>query len=163
MNAGSPSPAELAGDPHWFLDNIDPNARVFSFLRMEREKLSGTPFLDQRLERAGAAQATASLEALEASLPSDLPPLNFIWHIGFCCSTLIAHALDHPGKNLSLREPGVTMTLAAAKRGGWFSPQHLGPRLPSAVFRLLARPFGEGEKVLVKPTNTVNTLIEDAA
>lgn len=162
MNGGSPSAAELAGDPHWFLDNIDPQNRTFSFVRMEREQLAGTPFLDNRLDRTGAAQATAPLDGLDAALASEPPPLGFIWHIGFCCSTLVAHALDHPGKNLSLREPGVTMTLAAAKRGGWFSPQNLGPRLPSAVFRLLARPFSEGEKVLVKPTNTVNTLIADA-
>lgn len=163
MNAGAPSAADLARDASWLADNFDPQARSVSFVHLDRARLSGTPFLDQRLDRSGAGQAAASFDALEPALPPAPAQLNFIWHTAFCCSTLIAHALNAPGRNLSLREPAITMTLAAAKRGGWFSPQHLGDRLPSTVFRLLARRFAESEQVLIKPTNTVNTLVADAA
>ena len=153
------NPAE---DPSWFADGFDPKDRMVSFVHLDRARLSDTPFLDQRLKRDGAEQTMLSFDALASALPS-LPRLNFIWHTSFCCSTLLAHALDTPGKNLSLREPGITMTLASAKRAGWFAPEHLGDQLPSLVFRLLARRFSESEQILVKPTNTVNTLIEDAA
>jgi hypothetical protein len=161
MNVSIPPVADLSRDPCWFADAFDPQNRMVSFVHLDRARLSTAPFLDQRLDRSAAPQATVSLDALEDALPP--PRLNFIWHTSFCCSTLIAHALDAPGKNLSLREPGITMTLASAKRAGWFDKQHLGDKLPSAVFRLLARRFAENEQVLVKPTNTVNTLIDDAA
>ncbi len=150
MNVGS--------DPSWFADNFDPKARTVSFLHLDRAKLSDAPFLDSRLNRSGAEQTALSFDALEA--PPSPPHLNFIWHTSFCCSTLIAHALDAPGKNLALREPGITMTLAAAKRAGWFARER---QLPARVFGLLARRFSDREQILVKPTNTANTLIEDAA
>jgi hypothetical protein len=153
-------PAALARDAAWFADDFDPQAQTVSFVHLDRARLAAAPFLDQRLDRRGAEQMRASFEALEPALP--LARLGFIWHTSFCCSTLIARALDAPGKNLALREPAITMKLAAAKRGGWFAPQHLGDRLPSLVFRLLARRFEEREQVLIKPTNTVNTLLEDA-
>lgn len=154
MNAGG-----IAQDPAWFADGFDPKARTVSFVHLDRARISGAPFLDQRLNRSGAEQTALSFDALDSALTSP-PRLNFIWHTSFCCSTLIAHALDAPGKNLSLREPGITMVLAAAKRAGWFRQDE---KLPSLIFRLLARRFSEHEQILVKPTNTVNTLIEDAA
>ena len=155
--------ADLARDPAWFADNFDPQKKTISFVHLDRARISGAPFLDQRFDRTGAPREDASLDALDAALQPGPPSLDFIWHTSFCCSTLIAHALDAPGKNLALREPGITMTLAAAKRAGWFDARQLGDKLPSTIFRLLARRFSENERILVKPTNTVNTLIADAA
>jgi hypothetical protein len=159
-----PSAAVLATDAHWFIDNFDPQSRKLAFLQMDRARLSDAPFLDQRLDRTGCAQALVGVDEVASGSHVVAPPeINFIWHTAFCCSTLIAHTLDAPGKNLALREPGVTMTLASAKRGGLLAPERGGEKLARATFQLLARRFDAAEKILVKPTNAVNTLVEEAA
>jgi hypothetical protein len=90
------------------------------------------------------------------------PPLNFIWHTSFCCSTLLAELLDSPGHNLSLREPFVLVPIADAKRLGAFESRAASPRLPEIVFHLLARPGANGAQVTVKPSNFANYLLQDA-
>jgi hypothetical protein len=89
--------------------------------------------------------------------------LNFIWHTAFCCSTLIARALDCEGRNLSLKEPGILLTLAEAKRQNAIgSGKPFSYRFAETVFRLLYRPFHDGEKVTIKPPNFANHALREA-
>jgi hypothetical protein len=147
----------------WFADDFDPGRKTLSFVLTNRETLARQPFLDRRWSRAERPRRTLPIaEALER-VPADapLPTLNFIWHTSYCCSTLIARALDMPGRNLSLCEPLALVPLADAMRVGMLADGRLPARTPEIVLRCLA--LAGGETVTVKPSNFANYLIAEAA
>lgn len=150
-------------DFRWFAENFDLARKSLSFVYADRQTLADQPFLDYRWKSERLAHREMSLDAAVASFALGAPPphLNFIWHTSFCCSTLIAKALDLPEHNLSLCEPQILVPVADLKRAGMFLGNRLSPRLPEIVFRLLAR--SHGGKVTVKPSNFANVLISDAA
>lgn len=111
------------------------------------------PFLaDEYLRNAGAADAWVGVDALKAR-PADASFAHYIFHSAFSCSTLLARALDVPGVSIALREPQILNELAALRRNGAEDEDLL-----RCIARLLARPFGPGEAVVVKPSNVVNNL-----
>ena len=132
------------------------------FVELGREALRSAPFLDQRGIPPGARRVEVPIEALvnerAAKGPTDFPPA--IFHTAFCCSTLLAKALDRPGSVLSLKEPAILMDLANAYR---MLPgqgrQHELPDLTSLVLALLSETAAEGETLLLKPTNAANNLL----
>jgi hypothetical protein len=97
-----------------------------------------------------------------ARLPLQTPRPCMIWHTGFCCSTLLAKALDGPGRNLSLCEPQVLVDVVDAKRAGKFA-RDLPPAVPQLAFHLLSRGFAPEELVTLKPAPAANVLLRDAA
>lgn len=157
--------ADIVGDPNWFVENYDPHRATFSFVRAGRDVLASQPFLDYRWRRETLERREVPLDAMAARMPQQAPrpQLHFIWHTSFCCSTLVAEALDLAGRNLSLREPLVLVSAADAKRTSARMNRPIPPRLIELVFRLLGRPATRDEWVTVKPSNFANTLIEDAA
>ncbi|HEX2593139.1 MAG TPA: hypothetical protein VHL34_16685 [Rhizomicrobium sp.] len=166
FNFAGPQLDDVLRDPRWFVEDFVLDAKALSFVQTTgRGSLAQEPFLDYRWDRTKLLRQRVDEAALVARFASDapLPPLNFIWHTSFCCSTLIAETLDAPGRNLSLREPFVLVPLADAKRAGAFTDYRVSPRLPEVVFRLLARSSGDGSPVTVKPSNFANTLVLDAA
>jgi hypothetical protein len=82
-----------------------------------------------------------------------------IWHSAFCCSTLIAACLDKPGKALALKEP-IALVGLAQPLAGTAAPH---PRLARGAVRLLGRAFEGRERVVIKPSNAANGLIDAAA
>lgn len=148
------------GDPAWFLDDLDLTTGLAQFLRTDRAALSGQPFLDPRWARKGMERTSLPGTALDLS-PSAPPELSFIWHTSYCCSTLIASALDAPGRCLSLKEPQALVGLANLKRGQQGALKR--PGLARAVFALMARRFDPSEQVLIKPSNYANNLLPEAA
>jgi hypothetical protein len=145
-------------DPKWFLDSLDLETSKARFVKTDRDCLSRQPFLDVRWERTRLASAELPASALRAT-SAVRPRLDFIWHTSLCCSTLVAAALDHPGVNLSLKEPRALVELADLKRH-----QHglKRPGLARAVFALFARRFSEDERILIKPSNFANNLLPEA-
>jgi hypothetical protein len=89
--------------------------------------------------------------------------LNFIWHSSYCCSTAIATALDVRGRNFSVFEPQIMISLAHARRQADRERKGDISWLSDAIFRLIARPFTPGAAVTVKPASTSNYLAMDAA
>jgi hypothetical protein len=155
---------ELAGDYRWFPEDFRSTRQQLSFVFTSRAALASQPFLDHRWPQDGLEHRQVSFEAIADELPhAAKPELNFIWHTSFCCSTLLAHALDAPGRNLSLSEPMVLVSIADAKKTGAVEQGWQLSRLPEIVFRLLARPETPGARVLVKPSNFANHLLPDAA
>jgi hypothetical protein len=145
-------------DPGAFLHNIDPATGRAGFVRANRAALSAEPFLDHRWRSPDEATDGLPLSGLQ-SWAGEAPGMSFIWHTSACASTLLSACLDAPGRCLALKEPRALVILAALKQSGRLPD----PRLAQAVFGLLGRRFEPDEQVLVKPSNSANTLIAEAA
>lgn len=160
-----PTAVDIASDPAWFVENYDAQRNTLSFVRVDRDLLVQQPFLDSRWNRVELERCELSLDALASWMGTlaSPPKLHFIWHTSFCCSTLIAEALNARGRNMSLREPQVLSSVADAKRGAARAKRPVPQRLHELVFRLLGRSAIGGESVVVKPSNAANILIDDAA
>ena len=164
--ASSTQMREVLADPVWFLQDYDTATRKLRFVRTTRDALANQPFLAEGMwDYTPLPQVLIPENAIAGALPesAELPRANFIWHTAFCCSTLMARALDHEGRNLSLKEPGVLLTVADAKRQRAMGPgRPLSYRFPEIALRLLARPFAPGEQMTMKPTNSGNYALRDA-
>lgn len=163
--ASNPLAIAAAREFSWFLYDLDVGANALVFVRTDRNEIAQQTFLDPRWKPRSAETLHVPVEALLEELePRDAPaPLNFIWHSAFCCSTLIAKILDRPGRNLSLLEPMVLVSLADAYRGGAFESGALPRDLVGAVIKLLGKPDEPHSQVTVKPSNLANLLARDAS
>jgi hypothetical protein len=83
-------------------------------------------------------------------------PLHFIFHSAYCCSTVLARAVDIDGVSMGLKEPLILNDIVGWRRRG-ADPRQLGAIL-DAILTLLARPFAPGESVVVKPSNVLNSI-----
>ena len=156
------SQMDVFDSPSWFPEGFDQNRGEFRFVAAGRAELASQPFLDWRWNRSGAARNTANAAGMIARLPPQNPCPRIIWHTGFCCSTLLAKALDQPGRSLSLCEPQVLVDVADAKRAGLFARDFLAA-VPQLAFHLLSRSFMLQERVTLKPAPAANTLLREAA
>jgi len=150
--------AELLQDPGWLPTALGRDCQTIQFGRVSREGLSQEAFLDQRMSDSVSETQTHALNdviAQSGEQPSHLPV--FIFHSAFCCSTLLARALDVPGQCLTLKEPDVLMGLANALRTQ--TDVAANDKLADVVFSLLARRFSSEEAVVIKPTNSANNLL----
>ena len=104
-------------------------------------------------------------EAAFRFVASDPAParMNFIWHTSYCCSTAIARALDVAGRNQSIFEPQILISLAHARRQADRERRADIAWLCDAVFRLMERGRAAGAALTVKPASTSNYLAVDAA
>ncbi len=154
-----PNPFADAG---WFPESFDPRNGEFGFVATDRDTLAQQNFLDRRWDRAGARRMRTGVAAAADALPRQKPPLNFIWHTGFCCSTLLAKAIDQKGRNLSLCEPWILIEITDAKRAGALGRPSLAS-VPQLAFGLLGRSFAPGERITLKPAPAASHLLRDAA
>lgn len=149
-------------DPCWFPEGFDPHRDEFSFVATDRQQLATNAFLDGRWNRTGARHLRASAkDVLPHAVETHTAP-GIVWHTGFCCSTLLARALDQPGANLSLCEPQVLVDIAEAQRTQLLSGDAVSVAVRRALF-LLSRPFAPNERVTLKPSPAANSLLPDAA
>ena len=153
---------ELLNDPSWFPAALDTRAATITFARISRDALSREAFLDQRMDGSVTGRETVSLPDIVAAVAKEQHKSPaFIFHSAFCCSTLLATALDVPGSTLALKEPNILMDLANALRvdaEARQSPKH-AETLVQMVFTLLATPPANNEAILIKPTNAANNLL----
>lgn len=147
----------LATDPQWIPHTYDVNGRQLTAVHVTREERETLVFLGEDDYRGRFPRATHDLADVAAHVGSaPAAPLHYIFHTAFCCSTLLAKALEVPGTSLVLKEPDILINLA----NRFIRSEDLANRQRLAlVLRLLARPFEPGETVIVKPTNFANRLI----
>ena len=151
------SPRELALDPEWLPHTFGPDGSELTFVRVPRAEHDRLMFLSEEHYAGNFARHTELVAAIAAEAKAaPEAPLHFIFHTAFCASTLLARALDLPGRTIGLKEPDVLINLA--NRLVRVDDQANRDRL-RLVLRLLARPFGPGESVIVKPTNFANRLL----
>jgi hypothetical protein len=142
-------PATLAADPAWLPHRYDAQAQQVTFVNLDRETMRGLTFLADYQPVPGLSAAVPAAQV--AAMHAGEGPLHFIFHTAFCRSTLLARSMGMPGLSLGLSEPGVLNDLTMAGKAA--------QPLIAPVAGLLARPQGEGEAVIVKPSNVANPLI----
>lgn len=140
-------------DPQWFPHRFDAARRQIMFVRLTREQHRAAAFLDDRHLGEGLESRAVAIDAIDAdAVPAGR--MHFIFHSAFCCSTLLAAALDLPGRVFALKEPVILNDVALAARRG------LDPRDLDRILALLSRPFETGEAVVAKPGNEANTAMQ---
>jgi hypothetical protein len=149
-------------DPRWFPTGLSQDYREILFGRTTRDALANEAFLDQRMSDSVTDTQQHPLDAIVAARDAaDYEPPAFIFHSAFCCSTLLARALDVPGQCLSLKEPDVLMGVANALR--MQKDAMANAALVRTTTGLLSRRFDAAESVVVKPTNSANNLLPHMA
>jgi hypothetical protein len=81
-------------DPAWIPHFYDPRRDTLVLARLPREAQRKLTFLDQRFVDRDAESLPAPISQLPLDLVSqNAGPLHFVFHTGFCCSTLLARVL----------------------------------------------------------------------
>lgn len=158
--AQQPSAHEIALNPEWLPHTYDVQGTNLTSVLVPRDArrellFLGDEFFNGRFQKA--TFPTAALMAETAAAPS--APIHFIFHTSFCGSTLLTRALDIPGSAVALREPVVLLNVANRVAR---SDDAMNRKRAELVLRLLERPFGAGETVIVKPTNFANRIADVA-
>ncbi|MEQ6332734.1 hypothetical protein [Sphingobium sp. MK2] len=156
MTIPVPSNGDIITDPEWLTHRYDANRNSFHMVRVARERHRQIPFLTD--EYLGADLQPREVNRTDVKDHAAAPaPLHFIFHSAFCCSTLLVAAFDIPGVAMGLKEPMLFNDIS-----GWHHRGATGAqvaRLLDEAMTLLARPFGPGEAVIIKPSNIANPLI----
>jgi hypothetical protein len=145
------SPAALGAE--WLAHRFDEATGTIRFVDYDRQTRAAVPFLtDDHLPRRDFRSMTRD----ETRAIGQTAPVHFIFHSGFCCSTLLAACLDRPGLASGLSEPVILNDIVGWRMRG-APPEAIGPLLADAL-RLLGRPFPGDQAAVVKPSNVVNGL-----
>ena len=141
-------------DPRWLAHRYDESTDQVRFVDYGRQERSEVPFLTDEYLPARNFRAFGRNEA-RAAAPATAP-LHFIFHSGFCCSTLLAACFDQPGLATTFSEP-VILNDAVGWRQRGAAPAAVGKLLDDAL-SFLARPFAGDQASVVKPSTVVNGL-----
>lgn len=151
----------VLADARWLVHRYDAQRDAFQFQDVARDRRNAAPFLtDQDLGLTARPLAFTRGE-IRQRLAGSAPraPLHFLFHSGFCSSTMLVKAFDHPGTAAGLSEPVVLNDLVGTRRRG-AAPDAVRAVTGDAL-ALLARGYREGEAVVVKPSNIVNPRITE--
>jgi hypothetical protein len=147
-------------DPTFFPIGYDAATDTFRFTRTDLATVGDAAFLDDRAPLGWNDATPLSMQQIaDAPAPASAP--SWLFHTAFCASTLLARALHAPPRAVALKEPKILLDLshAAIQPNG---PQGLDLRFRlAAAIALLARPWADGGRVLIKPTNQVDRLLPD--
>ena len=147
---------DIVRDPSWLAHRYDPVKDAVHFINVSRQGHRQATFLTDEFLPGHVSPVARGRGASVAAAGSG-SPLHFIFHSAYCCSTLLARALDVEGVAFALKEPVILNDISGWRRRGG-PPADVARALDSAL-TLLARPFDERERVIVKPSNVVNPFI----
>ncbi|MFZ9396262.1 MAG: hypothetical protein ACO25F_09415 [Erythrobacter sp.] len=142
-------------DPAWLAHRYDESNDTIRFVRYERHERAAVPFLIDGLLPSREFQPLSRSEARQQAGDA---PVHFIFHSGFCCSTLLAAALDQPGLASSFSEPTILNDAIGWRLRG--APVGDVGELVDDALRLLGRPFAGDPASILKPSTVVNGLAE---
>lgn len=141
------------GDACWYPHRFDAAGDAVQFVRTDRSKLRAATFLtDEFLTGTQDPRVIRRVDAARVQSPAP----HFIFHSAYCCSTLLANAMDMAGVSFGLKEPVMLNDISGWRRRGGQPAEVLGA-LQTAI-ALLARPLGTSERIIIKPSNVINAL-----
>lgn len=146
--------SQIVQDPLWLPHRYDPGQDALHFRLVSRDQHRTAIFLTD--EYLGPVEPIVLRRGDVMAAMAGTAPLHFVFHSAFCCSTVLARAFDAPGVAMGLKEPVLLNDLVGWQHRGGTAAQ-IAPVLNSAL-DLLARPFGAGEAVIIKPSNVTNGL-----
>jgi hypothetical protein len=151
--------ASLLADPDWIPHTFDHQGERLDFVRLAAADRDSLPFLAEEYVGRGFEHQILSYPEVAAAAPAeDALPIHFIFHSGFCCSTLLASALAAGGGLSVLREPDILMNIAQRLLRG---PSAANVERMEVALRFLARPSRPADsKVVIKPSSFANNLTE---
>lgn len=153
-----PNIVQIVQNPGWLAHRYDPGHDTVHFIYAAREERARATFLrDEYLNLEGVPAILAHPDAVAAAPAA--APLHFVFHSAFCCSTLLARALDRPGIATTLKEPTILNDIVGWRHLGSVDGARVAQTLDQTL-NLLARPFKCGEAVIVKPSNVVSGLAD---
>ena len=120
-----------------------------------REQVVAAGFLDARAGFGGALRRIR-VDDIETPSPSSSPA--WLFHSGFCCSTLICRCLDKPRNALALKEPQILIDVSSAQRQSGVDDA-FGKSFDQ-IASALSAPFLENERTIIKPSNGANNLLD---
>jgi hypothetical protein len=144
----APTVEELLGSPDHYLHSFDGDHALF--VPMDRAAYRRSIFLDQRISPAGPGVMRVPVAALAEAPPA--LPINWIFHVAHCGSTLLARALDELGGGLVLREPLALRQLALLPEPG---------ALLAPTLALLSRRYPGAGPTLIKANVPVNFMLPE--
>ncbi len=153
--AATPDFAAVATDPNWLANRYDESRDEVHFVRLTREGHREVTFITDEYINAEAPRLVLGRSDV-AGAAGPPAPIHFIFHSAYCCSTVLARAVDIEGVSMGLKEPLILNDMVGWRRRGG-GPGALAPVLDD-VLTLLARPFSAGEKIVVKPSNVLNAI-----
>ena len=144
----------MLSDPQWLPSHWDRRGATLALIHVPRARHGEFTFLaDEYLAPAKLPTIVIGIAEALAARPERSPAPHFIFHSAFCCSTLLARALDLPGAAMGLKEPQILNELADAARAQALDADAFG-----LAVDLLRRPFSADERVVIKPSNVANLL-----
>jgi len=153
-----PSVRDVALDAEWLPHTYDLGGDNLTFVHVSREARAELMFLSDEHYAGKFRKAAFPAAAIAAEVESaSRAPMHFVFHTSFCCSTLLARALDVEGVSSALREPDVLINLGNRLI---ISDDQANRQRLELVLRLLERPATPGEAVIVKPSNFANRLVD---
>ncbi len=154
----APTVRDVVSDPEWLPHTYDASGTSLTFVRVPRAARGELMFLSDEHFAGNFEKLAFPVSDLTAQAErAERVPLHFVFHTGFCCSTLLARALEVPGRSATLQEPDVLINLANRLIR---SDDSANREKLELVLRLLERPAASGETVIVKPTNFGNRLLD---
>jgi hypothetical protein len=150
-----PSVGEAVRDATWLAHRYDPGHDAVHLLPVPRDMHRSATFItDDHLPSDLRPLVVRRVDAMAADPPR--APLHFIFHSAYCCSTLLARAVDRTGWAMGMKEPVILNDIV-----GWRRRGGQGADMTSVLddaLALLSRPFSSGEAVIVKPSTVANGL-----
>jgi hypothetical protein len=149
------SAAQIVADPEWLAHRYDERADTFHYRHVTRARHAEVGFAtDDYLGKEEKPVVVRREEA--AALLGQQAPIHFIVHSAFCASTMLVRTLDVAGSAMGLSEPVILNDMTGWRKRGAEVQMHA--RVMNDVLGQLSRPWGEGEAVVVKPSNVFNGL-----
>lgn len=149
------APIDLTNAEHYAHRYVESDD-TFRFVALSRGELPSMPFLTDAC--LGERPVLGELPAAKVLADCGKGNPRLLFHSAFCGSTLLTRALDRAGMATGLSEPVTLNDVVGFRRRG-ARPAAVA-RTADAALRLLARPYGAGEAVVIKPSNVVNPLAE---
>jgi hypothetical protein len=145
-------------DPALFLHRLDFGTRRATFVRTSPKALKAASFIDGRERFWRGEQMKRPFISLPQAPPPN--PARYIFHVGFCGSTLLARLLDTAEAVMVLREPQALTDLSAYRAALDRSDldDHRFYFVLPRVSALLFRPWLPPDHIVIKPSNWVNNL-----
>lgn len=150
---------DLLSDGEWLAHRYDATTDVYQMRFLGRPAHADATFItDEYLETEANPVLIGRKDAM-ASVAKD-SSLHFILHSAFCASTMLAKGFDLPGLSMGLKEPALLNDIVGYRRRG-AAPAAVAERLDHGM-HMLARPFGDDQTVVIKPSNVFNALASAA-